>query len=42
VSRALTLSSYSWLVLYSLAWIAVVGIFFFFLAIRLMRRRLIA
>jgi lipooligosaccharide transport system permease protein len=41
VSRALTLSSYSYLVLYSLAWIAVVGIFFFFLAIRLMRRRLI-
>jgi lipooligosaccharide transport system permease protein len=41
VSRALTLSSYSSLMLYSLAWIAVVGTFFFFLAIRLMRRRLI-
>ena len=41
VARALTLSTYSPLVLYSLAWIAVFGTLFFFLAIRLMRRRLI-
>jgi len=41
INRAITLSAFSPLNLFSLAWIAVAAAFFFVLAIRLMRRRLI-
>ena len=42
INRAITLSAFSPANLFSLAWIAVATVFFFVLAIRLMRRRLIA
>ncbi|MDK2889554.1 MAG: lipooligosaccharide transport system permease protein [Methanoculleus sp.] len=41
INRAITLSAFSPLNLFNLAWIAVAAAFFFVLAIRLMRRRLI-
>lgn len=41
INRAITLPAFSSLNLFSLAWIAVAAVFFFVLAIRLMRRRLI-
>ncbi|MDD3932284.1 MAG: ABC transporter permease [Methanoculleus sp.] len=41
INRAITLSAFSPANLFSLAWIAVATVFFFVLAIRLMRRRLI-
>jgi len=41
INRAITLSTFTPVNLFSLAWIAVATIFFFVLAIRLMRRRLI-
>ena len=41
INRAITLSAFSPTNLFSLAWIAVATVFFFVLAIRLMRRRLI-
>ncbi|MCE5339296.1 MAG: ABC transporter permease [Methanomicrobiaceae archaeon] len=42
INRAITLSAFSPANLFSLAWIAVATVFFFVLAIRLMKRRLIA
>ena len=41
INRAITLSAFTSVNLFSLAWIAVATVFFFVLAIRLMRRRLI-
>jgi lipooligosaccharide transport system permease protein len=41
INRAITLSTFSPVNLFSLAWIAVATVFFFVLAVRLMRRRLI-